>query len=244
MAKKTTRDGLPFYEGAAKDQKLRELEDTAISHHLGAINTWRNTLDHARQAGEALNEAKRILGRRGRWTKWLTKHFCEAALASKETARVYMRIAREWDRVKDAWAEGITANSIAAVLRVLKNQKEAKPTQKEWETHEATKDLRKQFADKLKTLDHQELTILAEMFEYCSWPAMHKDLRDTVCKVLEFDYYYEYRDNYEQRRKKRDDKHEVRSKIKHALNKKRTTRRKVTDALNQPNATRASRHAR
>ncbi|WP_339731032.1 hypothetical protein [uncultured Gimesia sp.] len=226
MARIRKKDGKPFYEGAAKADKLQELEKQAVSHHFEAKKAWRGALDHARQAGEALNEAKRINGGRGTWTQWLDKHFCERALASRETARVYMRIARQWNdpRLEDARARGLTKNSIQTVLKILRGEKDRdypKPTEQEWQKEEMINDLRKQFAKKLKELDYQEIEILSEGFEYYFWPKMYKDLRDTLCSILEYDYYYENRDTMEERRAKREDKRKVRRKVINALNKGR-----------------------
>ncbi len=86
-------DGTLFYSGFDKDRKLRELAEQANQHLRESKMAWRGALEHAKQAGDALLEARRITGKYGKWGRWVRNNFD----GSMETARVYMRIARNWN---------------------------------------------------------------------------------------------------------------------------------------------------
>ena len=53
--------------------RLEELARTAHREHVAVLNGWRDVLEHARAAGEALDEAKRRLGHRSKWGRWQRK---------------------------------------------------------------------------------------------------------------------------------------------------------------------------
>jgi len=238
VAKKRTKEGKQFLKGEAKSRRLQELEAEAVSNALNANSHYRRALGFALEAGKALNEARRILGGGKYWGQWRKKHFCERTGLSERTARDYARIAREWDTppMKAARARGLTQASLEAVLKILRGDsdtKRPKPSEHELLMEEARQDLRTEFAKKLRELDYEELQILSQGFEYYFWPNMNNDLRDTLCKVVEYDYYYEHHDSMEERRTKREDKKRVRTNVNNALNQKAKSRRKATDALNR-----------
>jgi hypothetical protein len=74
-----------------KKPTLAQLAGRANRHHARVLGAMRNALDHARHAGDALRAAKKLVGH-GNWTEWLGHHF----RGSPETARAYMRVARNW----------------------------------------------------------------------------------------------------------------------------------------------------
>ena len=63
--------------------------------HENACSSVRTALEHAREAGDLLLEAKRQLGH-GAWLRWLRQH-CTAV--SERTAQKYMQLARELPRL-------------------------------------------------------------------------------------------------------------------------------------------------
>ncbi len=124
--------------------------------------------------------------------------------ASRETARVYMRISREWDnpRLQEARHNGFELTSIQSVLRLLGGEKPSdevapngdKPTEAELSSM-ARDNLRKQFAERLRTLTNDEIRV----FEKCGvfddvCDEGYARLKRLVCIVLDCDY-YERRDS-------------------------------------------------
>jgi DNA-binding transcriptional MerR regulator len=206
--------------GVALGSRLKTLADEANKHHAEVQARWKGLLDHAQLAGEALIEAKRRLGHRTKWSKWRRDHF----EGSKETACHYMRVARHWDdpRIQQAKASGMTIDSINKFLQVLRGQAheprkdtESNSALREMEMDFAREQLRKEFAEKLRKLDYQELKVLGEQFDRRSWQRLYKDLQRTVCQVTESDYYKE---------EAASEKRQVRSKVSNALNGKRRNR--------------------
>lgn len=104
-----------------KRERLEEIADQANSLHVQAITAWRNALKHAKSCGELLIEAKRLLGGRGKWGRWVDREF---HAASRRTARVYMQIARHWDdpRIEQARVRGMEPDSIHGFLRFVKHE--------------------------------------------------------------------------------------------------------------------------
>jgi hypothetical protein len=80
-----------------------ELAARANACHERVIASVRKSLYAARDAGRALIKAKKLVGH-GNWDRWKEQNFD----ASKETARIYMRIAREWADVKELMSNGQT----------------------------------------------------------------------------------------------------------------------------------------
>lgn len=59
------------YDDHLKSQKLDELSQEATQCHLAVKEQFRGTLEYAKRAGDALRVAKKILGGRSKWGKWL-----------------------------------------------------------------------------------------------------------------------------------------------------------------------------
>src|SRR5687767_4833556 len=89
--------------GPATPEEVRQMTEhdliaLANGNHGAFVGCLRTAIkDHARVAGSALNELKSRVGH-GKWEQWLKEH-CEVSSA---TARVYMRVARDWDEVVKA----------------------------------------------------------------------------------------------------------------------------------------------
>lgn len=188
--------------GKARVRELTKLADEANRHYHEAVAAWRRALEHARQAGAALLEAKRLLGHRRKWSRWRHANFD----ASAETSRVYMRVARHWDhpRVEQARNQGIEVASINTFLKLIRGQKPADAVVTtdpesgvkvvadtcEQQTDFKRDQLRKQFAAYLRALKSIEIDVMTEDFQSLLGK-MHTRLKDVVCMVLEFDYYDE-----------------------------------------------------
>jgi hypothetical protein len=90
----------------------------ANDSHLAFFNGFRASVkEYARDAGMALNKIKGLL-RHGEFGSWLEKNFDGSA----ETARVYMRISKDWNRIRRA-----KLDKPAVTLEVLRDFV-AKPT--------------------------------------------------------------------------------------------------------------------
>jgi hypothetical protein len=191
--------------GLAKATRLRSIADKANALHEEVTTAWRGALTHARECGELLNEAKRLLGGRGKWGRWVERKFN----GRRRTARVYMRIARYWDdpRLKEALSNGMELKSIQAFLKFIRRDPVVSSRKKR--AHDERQYLRKWLGDALKELKDDEVSIFADAIEYL-WDTLYAQLKHTVCVVLEYDYYEEENE---------DDTREVRQKVGQALNK-------------------------
>lgn len=116
-----------------------DLESLAVAinaEHEAVEMTGRQTLEHAREAGEKLIQAKKLCGH-GKWLKWVEK----TLPFSDQTARNYMRVAAHWEEIK-------TALNLQEALRWLTDdpiEEDAVPefvTLAEW--NEASAKIRKQ----------------------------------------------------------------------------------------------------
>lgn len=67
-----------------------QLVEKANAQHFQCEKFLGNALIFAKRAGELLNQAKEL--KEGSWTDLLAAHF----KGSPETARVYMKVARDW----------------------------------------------------------------------------------------------------------------------------------------------------
>jgi hypothetical protein len=199
--------------GLAKAARLRTIADKANALHEEATTAWRGALTYARECGELLNEAKRLLGGRGKWGRWVDRNFD----GRRRTARVYMRIARYWDdpRLKEALWNGMEIKSIQAFLKFVRRDPLLSSSKKR--AHDEREYLRKWFGDALKELKDEEVGIFAGAIEYL-WDKLYAQLKHTVCAVLECDYYEEKTDA---------DKSEIRRRALRTTNKPQTKRRAV-----------------
>lgn len=96
-------NGIPFSGMTTRElaERLKRTPDAdlfrfAKEHRQQFFGRMRSAVDHARLTGAALAEIKaRLKGNKGAWTEWLGENFD----GSEETARLYMRVAENWDRV-------------------------------------------------------------------------------------------------------------------------------------------------
>lgn len=189
----------PFLkEGPRLDERMAELADLVSTEHGESRAAWRGALEHARNAGEWLIEArwrKGGKGKWGRWKRWLAKEYS----ISTRTMSIYMQVANHWDdpRILEARTQGMTVDSIAAFLRALKGEKSkpkpgdegyTEPSPKEEVSDWNRKRVRKDFATYLRTLSDFEMEIL-ELTVDDAIEAFNADLRMRVCLVHEGDYY-------------------------------------------------------
>jgi hypothetical protein len=143
--------------------------DTANKYHDKAEYHLAQFLLYARKSGRALNAIKKSLPH-GEWTKWLEKRFN----GSRETARIYMRIAARWldPRLIEARQSPNPPRSINAVVAILRHAplprgKKRPYTEKELTDEQNRKAyLRQMFKEEVDELSLEELTILCEDFEW------------------------------------------------------------------------------
>ncbi len=185
------------YKGRKPSKKVREqwqreamqLIRQANSHHDQAATLFVSALNHAKQAGEALREARRrALGKR--WTRFSHEHFN----GSQETARVYMRIAKYWDdpRIVGARSGSMKPLSIEGFLAIIRGKRlnasgvqGRKPTNDQ-EAEAVYQQIRKEFAACLRSLKYEEAELLEESFPYF-WDRMYEPLKERVLMVYEQD---------------------------------------------------------
>ncbi len=222
-------------------KRLDELADMAGHHHSEVARHWAGWLNHAKEAGGALLEAKRRLGHRKKWSKWRNRNIINTM--SKETSCNYMRIAREWDdaRLVHARASGVKLDSIRSVLRVLRGEPipemdpcDQRPTEDDTEYflrmeeyHKSPegiarvvkdrrdrirKTLRREFASRLRTLNDAELQVLSENVDEYWFDKLFDGIRNLSFALFGDDDEY---NNTPDRKAAR--------KIKQALNKTRMT---------------------
>ena len=97
------------------------LIDEIRREHGAAAGAARTALDHARRAGELLNQAKAGL-RHGDWLPWLGAHF----EFSPRTAQGYMRIADHWGELQTK-NETVAHLSLREALALLTPAKPLEP---------------------------------------------------------------------------------------------------------------------
>lgn len=113
-SKTDSRSGFWEQQPELYDQvSLGELRRIANRHHREYMGTHRKAMrDHARLSGLALIAIKKRM-RHGHWTRWLEQNF----EGNPDTARVYMRVAREWDTLDDKLRTVGTLKQIREALR-------------------------------------------------------------------------------------------------------------------------------
>ncbi|QDT52242.1 hypothetical protein Pan44_02510 [Caulifigura coniformis] len=99
------------------EQSLEALRDEANSAHNSVLSSMRDVVKFAKQAGDALTAVKKLVGHKN-WTNWLTDN--NNFKASPETARAYMRIARNWEKLEPELEANplLTLEKALAFLRV------------------------------------------------------------------------------------------------------------------------------
>lgn len=76
---------------------LLDLASQINQEHDACEQAYRSGLDHARRAGNLLNQVKSQL-RHGQWLTWLAEN-CSLA---ERTAQAYMRVDREWAKLEES----------------------------------------------------------------------------------------------------------------------------------------------
>ena len=76
---------------------LLDLASQINQEHDACEQAYRSGLDHARRAGNLLNQVK-IQIRHGQWLSWLA----ENCSISERTAQAYMRVDREWAKLEES----------------------------------------------------------------------------------------------------------------------------------------------
>jgi hypothetical protein len=113
---------------------LGTLADRANAAHREAESMAYAALEHARQAGEALLEAKEQLPH-GDWGDWLRDHF----EGSPRTAQMYMRVVRGWGELegKTQRVADLSLRQAVGLLEKPRSTREPAPNAhgKRWEQH-------------------------------------------------------------------------------------------------------------
>ena len=125
------------FNPTSTDEALREYGVKANEHHDKTKKAHNRALEHAKEAGAALIAAKNALGvgadrkdranygqTKGRWTRWLAEYF----RGSLSTARLYMKVARNWDtpELRKARANGLEPKTLNAFASFVKKASEDK----------------------------------------------------------------------------------------------------------------------
>jgi hypothetical protein len=102
------------------EKRLGKLAEEINQEHQAFRRAFKATFRSALRAGDLLNEAKAQAGH-GNWTAWV-KENCEF---SDRTARVYMRLANNREKVEEMLGKSAEPAdlSIEAVLRELREPK-------------------------------------------------------------------------------------------------------------------------
>lgn len=98
---------------------LTELAASANKHHHAVESHLGQAVRSAKRAGDALRRVRKRVGH-GNFTKWLEANF----ESSPETARVYMRISKEWKDIK-AHLGKEPMLSIEGAMKLLRVQRHA-----------------------------------------------------------------------------------------------------------------------
>ena len=203
-------EGKPILKGEALSAQMTQLAGMIIKEHAQAKGAWLSALEHARNAGEWLIEARWRKGHRSKWGKWKRRLATEYGIAER-TMSQYMQIASHWNdpHVEAARADGFTIDSIGTFLRVLRGQHGAAPSRPSADSDipddqavdSATSDRRavmKEFASWLRSLDTYEVRIFRATAEDVISVA-NADLRERVCGYYGGPYYL-HRDEYKRER--------------------------------------------
>ena len=100
---------------------LGDLARRINAEHDAALRSFGSALDHARNAGQMLIDAKSALPH-GAWLPWIEKN-CKF---SERTARTYKRIASDWPRLESN-RQSVADLSIAKAIEIIAPPKAAKP---------------------------------------------------------------------------------------------------------------------
>ena len=101
---------------------LDQLARRINSAHSNFEKTFRLSLEHAKEAGGLLMQAKRKVGH-GNWEAWLSNN-CQVSISMSQK---YMRISREWTAIEAAKEERVTYLSIKGALKLLAKPRKDRP---------------------------------------------------------------------------------------------------------------------
>ncbi len=184
------------------DHELIQLKEAIQENLRHCKEANQAKLHHARMVGKDLIKAKKLFStNRGNWTIWLRNNFA----LSQATARVYMRVAREWNHpdVIEHRNDGMAPMSIQSFLDIVTSKSKSRevddlsgdpennpfvvdpPEIKEAKLRDWLNSL---FRTSLRDLDLTEL----EFFEFYFnklWETLQDELKDLICKALEYDPY-------------------------------------------------------
>lgn len=183
------------------DHELIQLKESIRENLRHCSKANEAKLHHARMVGKDLIKAKKLFStRRGNWTMWLKDNFD----LSGQTARVYMRVARQWNdpAVVAHRNNGMDPKSIKSFLKLVKNKcgEEVDDLSGDLENNSFVVDppeikeaklrdwLNSLFRTSLRDLDLTELEFLEFYFDKL-WGTLRDQLKDKVCKALGHDPY-------------------------------------------------------
>jgi hypothetical protein len=116
MATKEKEEAAPLVKDVRAAQ-LAKLRDKILCAHTCIRDAAVEGLENARQAGEALIEAKRLL-KHGEWLPFLKQcDVCESL--TERTAQAYMHVARNWARLSLSNAQRVADLSFREALKTL-----------------------------------------------------------------------------------------------------------------------------
>lgn len=138
-----------------KSETAEELVAKANELHTQIINLQRRAITLAKEAGDALRQAKKKV-QRGQWKPWGKEHFHD----SYELAVTYMRISRKWYRIEPLVIDNPKL-SLEAALQILRVQREPKSEQATSQADQARTILRETFFMALKDWSDEEVLYLA-----------------------------------------------------------------------------------
>jgi hypothetical protein len=182
-----------------RSQKLKSVMEEANLHYRKAKKSFVRWLEHVRDCGEALLQAKRLFkkkrGFHHTWRAFVQRHFDGKSL---ETAQDYMIVAREWNNpnLVAAREHGIEINSIRKFMKLLSPKLTEEPTSvtdNEPEddddvtitNEEIIKKVRKElldlYTDLINDLDDREILLLYYFNDRCIlWERGYKRFKNNV----------------------------------------------------------------
>ena len=96
------------------NEQLTHLAAEINREHEAVRSALSSGLEHARTAGQLLLEARGLCPH-GTWLPWLAEHFD----GSERTARAYMQVAREWERLTEGNRQRVADLPYRTALRAL-----------------------------------------------------------------------------------------------------------------------------
>lgn len=144
-------------------------------HHDRCVGAANTALQHARQAGELLAEAKAECGH-GNWLTWLAENFT----GSTRTAQTYLRIAERWPEI-EAKCEGTAHLSLDAAVRLLRSPKPVDLHQQLAEVENELREIDQQLDDPQAMVDQ---AITPEALEQFGRKGLCRELNQRLTRLL------------------------------------------------------------